>query len=127
MMIRSLLLFGLLLIPSLGFCGQPAGKWRGGWQSHTSGHHGPMHATVTPRSDGQYNARFTGRFALVIPFTYRVTMTPVEYGPEGTTLVASRRLPLLGIYNMTATVHGNRLDAAYTSKSDQGAFHMQRR
>ncbi len=111
---------------SSSYAGNPSGSWRGGWSSTKSGHHGPMRVTITPRCDGQYDARFTGRFAVIIPFTYKVTMTPVAVGPDSTTLYAQRRLPLMGNYQMTAVVQGNQLNAAYTSKSDYGSFNMRR-
>jgi hypothetical protein len=109
-----------------GIAQEPAGQWQGGWKSNTSGHHGPMRATITPRCDGNYDARFTGRFAKVIPFTYRVTMTPVATGPDGTTLVATKQMPILGEYRMTATVDGQSFNARYTAKKDVGTFQMRR-
>ncbi len=116
----------IVMISAHAMAGEPAGRWRGDWTSHTSGHHGPMRAVIHQRPDGNYDARFVGRFALVIPFTYKVTMIPVAADECGTTLAASKRLPLLGIYNMTASVSGGQFTANYNSRKDQGVFQMRR-
>ncbi len=94
--------------------------------AQTTGHHGPMRAVVRQRSNGQYDARFVGRFALVIPFTYKVILRPVASDCCGTILVASKKLPLLGTYNMTADVSNGQMTAQYYSKKDQGVFRMSR-
>lgn len=125
-MIRICTFLVLLCLTTFATAQDPIGRWNGGWRSNTSGHRGPMRATITPRSDGRYDARFTGRFALIIPFTYRVTMTPVAVSPCETTLVATKKMPIFGTYRMTATVSGNSLEARYTAKKDVGLFRMQR-
>ncbi|MEZ6089762.1 MAG: hypothetical protein R3C05_17385 [Pirellulaceae bacterium] len=125
-MIRFCVFCILLFLATVATAQEPIGRWSGGWRSNTSGHRGPMRATITPRSDGRYDARFSGRFALIIPFTYRVTMTPVAVSPCGTTLVATKKMPIFGTYRMTATVSGNSLDARYTAKKDVGVFRMRR-
>ena len=63
--------FVLLLFASVTAAQPPAaGQWSGQWITDTNGHHGPLRANVTPAGDG-YDVRFSGRFAKVIPFTYR--------------------------------------------------------
>jgi len=125
-MIRACTFLILIGLTTWATAQEPNGRWRGGWRSDTSGHRGPMRATITPRKDGLYDARFTGRFALIIPFTYRVTMTPVAVSPCATTLVATKQMPIFGTYRMTATVSGSSLEARYTAKKDVGVFRMRR-
>lgn len=125
-MIRVCILVTLLCLATSVTAQEPSGRWRGGWRSDTTGHRGPMRATITPRNDGRYDVRFTGRFALIVPFTYRVTMTPVAAGPCRTTLVATKQMPIFGTYRMTATVSRNNFDASYTAKEDVGHFRMRR-
>ena len=106
---------------------QPQGVYRGKWVSSSTGHQGPMRVRIRPRGDGTYNARFTGRFAKVIPFSIRTTMRPVNAGCNQTTLVAERRIPVFGSYRMRASVTPSSLNANYDASVDQGYFTMQRR
>ena len=121
----SLILFTLLATNALAF--QPNGVYRGGWHSRTTGHKGPMRVRITPRADGTYDARFFGRFALVIPFAMRTTMTAIATEDQQTTLIANKRLPIFGDYRMTARVTPCRVDAQYSADSDRGTFTMTRR
>jgi hypothetical protein len=128
MYLRCVVFVGLILTASSAFAQNPTGVWRGKWTSQTTGHQGPMRVRITPQSDGNYNARFTGRFALVIPFTYRATMTPVDCDDCGMTLVSHKQLgPILGSYSMTARVTGNQLHAGFSAAKDTGTFSMTRR
>jgi hypothetical protein len=128
MFIRGLLGVLFLVSSSSVFAQDPTGVWVGRWHSETTGHQGPMRARVTPNSDGTYNARFTGRFALVIPFTYRATLTPVACDGCATTLVSSKQLgPIMGTYRMDSVVAGNQFQAGYSAKKDRGTFNMTRR
>ena len=100
--------------------------YRGNWNSQSTGHQGPMRLRLTPRRDGNYNARFTGRFAMVIPFTYRVTMTPVATAGGNMQLVANKRLPIFGNFQTVANVTPCDVNAAYCADRDQGQFTMSR-
>jgi hypothetical protein len=87
-----------------------------------------MRARVVQHDNGQVDARFTGRFAAVIPFTYKVTMTPVQCDNCGMTLVANKKLgPLLGSYQMTARMQGGAFAANFQAAGDQGTFYLTRR
>ena len=57
--------------------------YRGRWQSQSTGHSGPMRVKVTPRSDGNYDARFTGRFLVVVPFAYKVQLNNQGWTDSG--------------------------------------------
>ena len=124
-MFRVGLLATAILVSSVATAFEPA-TYRGGWRSKTSGHKGPMRVTLTQRCDGRYDARFTGRFAKIIPFTYKATMTPVSSDGYSTTMVSTKRLPIFGNYTMTARVTPGRVDAMYRAKSDHGTFNMTR-
>ena len=70
---------------------------------------------------------FKGRFAKIIPFRYRTTMTITGVGDGVATLVASRRLgPVLGTFAMTAVATPTTFEAEFSSKNDCGRFVLTR-
>ena len=120
----------LLILVSSGvhaLGGDPTGKWKGQWYSQSTGHRGPMRANVTQASDGSYQARFSGRFALIIPFTYKVTLQP-SYDANGNVhLHASKPLgPLMGSYTMDAMSTGGTLNGSFRAAKDNGTIRMHR-
>lgn len=100
-----------------------SGVYRGGWQSSTTGHRGPMNVRLRQQSNGEYRALFTGRFAGVIPFVYRAKLAPT--GVPGH-FVSERQLPLMGTYRMSAVIGPGGFYASYTSRKDVGSFQMRR-
>ena len=130
---RFRVLAGLTWLCAAAWCvlpcnaGEPVGKWRGEWHSQSTGHRGPMRANVWKANDGTYQARFSGRFALVIPFTYKVTMNP-SYDQYGNVhLHASKPLgPLMGSYSMDAVSSGNGLNGSFRAAKDVGSIRMER-
>lgn len=85
-----------------------------------------MRLRLTGQSDGSYRARFTGRFARVIPFTYRVTMSPAGGGVGGSRLAATKRIPIFGEFRTVANVSPDAVRASYAAKQDRGEFVMRR-
>lgn len=117
----------LLIITPVAGASDPTGRWKGVWTSQSTGHHGPMRANIRQSQDGTYQARFSGRFAVVIPFTYKVELQPCydEYG--NVHLSASKPLgPLLGSYSMHAISSGNSLTGAFNAAKDVGGIQMNR-
>ena len=109
------------------FADSPAGVYRGEWRSSSNGHHGPMRAVVQTRTDGTYQARFTGRFALVIPFVYKVTLQPTQDEFGNTILTANKPLgPILGSYQMTAQANECCLNGNFQAAGDNGSIQMNR-
>lgn len=105
----------------------PTGRWRGEWVSQSTGHRGPMKANVWRANNGTYQARFSGRFALVIPFTYKVTMYPSYDHYGNVNLHASKPLgPIMGSYTMDAVSTGNGLNGSFRAAKDVGSIRMQR-
>ena len=100
-----------------------SGVYRGGWQSSTTGHRGPMNVRLRQQSSGEYRALFTGRFAGVIPFVYRAKLEPTVVPGH---FVSERRLPLMGTYRMSAVISPGGFYASYTSRKDVGSFQMRR-
>lgn len=101
--------------------------YKGRWTSDSTGHSGPMRATVTPRANGEYDARFTGRFAGVIPFTYKTTLTPIACDDCGMTVSANKKLgPILGSYQMSGGLTPSQFQAGFQAGKDAGQFRMQR-
>ena len=109
------------------FADSPTGVYRGEWRSGSTGHRGPMRAVVQPRADGNYQARFTGRFALVIPFAYRATLQPSQDAFGNTYLSVAKPLgPILGSYRMTAQANENGLSGNFQAAGDKGSIQMKR-
>lgn len=103
------------------------GVYRGEWRSGSNGHHGPMRAVVQPRTDGTYQARFSGRFALVIPFAYKVTLQPTLDSNGNTVLTAEKPLgPIMGSYRMTAQTDQSGLYGNFQAAGDNGSIQMKR-
>ena len=107
--------------------GTPQGTWQGEWRSLSTGHRGPMRATITPTARGTYQARFTGRFAAIIPFAYRAELIP-QAGPEGQTVLTSYKKlgPILGSYQMQTQVTSNELSGEFQAAKDRGSIRMVR-
>ena len=80
----------------------PAGKWRGGWTSQSTGHAGTLGARIRVTGPDSYRAMFYGRFAKVIPFVYPAKLHRVPGSCDCYT--STTRLPLLGTYRMSASV-----------------------
>jgi hypothetical protein len=105
----------------------PVGTWKGQWQSGANGHKGPMRAKISMKSDGSYQARFAGRFALVIPFVYRTDLHPSVDGAGNTVLTANKPLgPILGSYQMQAQVNGSQMSGNFQAAGDNGSIRMTR-
>jgi hypothetical protein len=105
-------------------CGQsPAGRWRGEWTSQSTGHHGPMRANIRDQRDGTYSARFSGRFFVVIPFTYRVDLVPTGWGG----FKAEKQLgPIMGSYRMQTQFGSDAMGGSFQAAKDIGAVNMVR-
>lgn len=126
--ILAKLMFSLMLAISmtgLSLADGAAGTWRGSWSSAETGHRGPLRAVIRPTPTGSYRAFFVGRFAGVVPFAYRAELYPAAGLPGYYTSV--KRLPLLGEYNMQATVSDNAFHATFRGGRDTGIFQMVRR
>lgn len=117
-------------VPSIAqesYSGNPQGEWKGRWQSQSTGHSGPMRVVISPTNRGTYQARFTGRFAAVIPFAYRAELIPQPTSDGRTVLTSSKKLgPILGSYQMQTTVNGNVLSGDFQAAGDRGSIMMQR-
>ena len=102
------------------------GCWSGYWISCTNGHTGPVSATICKINDTCYQAHFKGKFFKVIPFRYNAMLTVTGQEGDKLLLTSSRRLGLLGSFDMAATVNATDFNAEYTSKDDRGRFVMTR-
>ncbi len=128
---RSVVCFSFFAICFLSFsqahAQSPVGAYRGEWRSDSKGHRGPMRAVVQPTSDGNYQARFTGRFALVIPFTYKVALQNSVDAYGNTYLTAEKPLGrILGSYRMTAQADASGLTGNFQAAGDHGSIRMNR-
>ncbi len=123
----ALIAFLFLNGATLALADNPTGVWKGEWRSGSTGHHGPMRVKIQPKADGTYQAKFTGRFALVIPFAYRVNLQPSQDGYGNPILTAAKPLgPLMGSYRMSAQAIGNGLQGNFQAAGDNGTIRMKR-
>jgi len=84
-----------------------------------------MRANIRPQADGTYSARFSGRFFVVIPFTYRVDMVPAVQGSNQ--LVADKKLgPVLGSYRMQTVFGSQAMSGQFQAAGENGAVRMSR-
>lgn len=127
---RLNLAFGFAILITLTTTSQnltaasPVGKWRGSWNSRTTGHSGPLKARVRKIDHDTYRALFVGRFAGVIPFVYPARLDKVSGSSDQYT--SSQRLPLLGTYRMNATVTDSHIRANFRGGRDSGTFNLSR-
>lgn len=119
----------VVLVATQGFAraGDLAGSWSGSWQSCTSGHKGPLHATFCKIDDSHYRASFHGRFFVVVPFRYSVTLTVTGQEGDKVTLAGESYLGrLFGTFHYTAEATDCEFTASYTSCRDDGRFVLKR-
>ena len=105
---------------------QMAGRWLGNWVSYKNGHNGPLNAQFRPINGNQYRATFTGRFAKVIPFRYRMKMQ--VQGRSGDTIYfgGSRSMLIFGRFDYQACATPDQFVATYRSRRDRGRFEMRK-
>lgn len=103
-----------------------SGVWSGSWNSFSTGHHGPLRCTMTKIDETSYHANFSGRFALIVPFRYSITLY-VEQDGEVVTLSGQHYLGRrFGTFYYTAEADSESFTANYSSKKDCGQFLMSR-
>lgn len=104
-----------------------SGCWSGTWQSQVTGHHGPLWAEFVRTGDHQYEVYFRGRFFVLLPFRYSVTMTATQQ-PDGTVqLQGSQYLGrMFGTFSFSATATDSQFQANYASCKDHGSFCLTR-
>ncbi len=113
----------LLDVTQAAYGQSPVGRWRGEWTSQSTGHHGPMRANIRDQHDGTYSARFSGRFFVVIPFTYRVDLVPSGWGG----FTAEKQLgPIMGSYRMQTQFGTDGMAGQFQAAKDVGAVNMTR-
>ncbi len=102
------------------------GRWRGGWQSCSTGHHGKLNAQFCRIDETHVRATFKGTFAKVIPFRYRPVLDIVHEQPGLMILQGNKKIPLGGNFQYNATISGGQFNATYRSRRDHGTWQMQR-
>jgi hypothetical protein len=100
-----------------------SGAWRGRWESCTTGHQGPLSGDFCKLDETHYRVRFRGRFWVVFPFRYTVTLTVVGRTEERVLLTGAHDLgPLLGTFHFTAEATATQFVAHYCARRDRGQF-----
>jgi hypothetical protein len=122
-----LILTSLMIASGMARAGDLSGCWSGHWQSHVTGHHGPLWAEFVRTGDHQYDVFFRGRFFVLVPFRYSVTMTATEQ-PDGTIVLQGSQYlgRMFGTFTFSATATDSQFRAQYASCKDHGSFCLTR-
>jgi hypothetical protein len=108
-------------------CIDLSGHWTcGSWRSYCTGHHGRLRGVLHRDPCGDYDARFTGTFAKIVPFLYRVNLNVVDCRDGVVYFSGSKRLLGLGTFCYHGHATACRFEFHYTAKKDRGVFQMSR-
>jgi hypothetical protein len=108
-------------------CIDLSGRWTcGSWLSYCTGHHGRLRGVLQRNCCGDYDARFTGTFAKIVPFLYRVTLNVVDCRDGVVYFRGSKRLPMLGTFCYEGHATSCSFEFRYTTRKDRGVFRMSR-
>jgi hypothetical protein len=127
---RNLLIVAMMLgftqLAVLAQASDLSGRWKGTWTTFSQGekrpHHGTLRVHLRPRGDGTYQGTFAGRFAIVIPYFYRATVT--QYG---NTVVSTKRLGPFGEYRMHLHHQPGSLNGHWSAGSEAGSIRLMAR
>ncbi|MFO0945164.1 MAG: hypothetical protein U1D30_04340 [Planctomycetota bacterium] len=121
---RSLLaIAAILLFNATAFATDLSGDWKRHWESCTTGHKGPLKASFCKLDDATYEVTFKGRFFIVLPFKYSVTLNVVSDDGQTVTLAGESYLGRrYGTFTYNATATDTEFVANYTSCKDEGKF-----
>jgi hypothetical protein len=123
----GLIVSGLLVPAELKAADLSGGGWEGKWCSYKNGHNGPLKATFCRINKCQYEVRFRGRFALVVPFRYKETLDIVSETEECVRLAGETVIgPIMGSFSYDGTATATHFKATYKSRNDCGLFEMRR-
>lgn len=104
-----------------------AGVWRGKWTSMPTAkqrrmHQGTLRVRLVPTGANTYAGRFSGRFALVIPYSYRAEV--IQHGDQ---LYSSKRLGPMGEYRMNlGPTWSSSMQGGWSAGEAHGGVSLQR-
>lgn len=123
----SLIASGLLVPSEVEAADLSGGGWEGKWCSYKNGHNGPLKATFCRINNCQYEVRFRGRFAVIVPFRYKETLNIVSETEECIHLAGETVIgPIMGSFSYDGTATSTHFKATYKSRNDCGLFEMRR-
>ncbi len=122
-----LLFFGLSLgCASRGSAQDASGIWRGRWTADATPrraeHGGPLRVRLQRTGPNTYQGRFSGRFAIIIPYFYRATLYQ-----QGDHLYSARQIGRMGQYQMNLQNCGDSLAGRWTTGGQAGSIRLRRR
>ena len=107
-----------------------SGAWVGTWRSDANGHTGGLRAVVAPLPEqpGTWRFRYRASWKRVLCAGFTVDCRATRQPDGSWRVTGSRDLgPLFGgVFNHTATVSGDTLDACYDARLDRGTMSMKR-
>lgn len=116
-----ILWFTLLTVPCRAQ--ELAGRWKGTWSTYSQGekrpHHGTLRVHLRSQGNGTYQGTFAGRFAVVIPYFYRASVT--QYGDS---LISTKRLGPFGEYRMELHHQPGSLDGHWSAGGKAGGIRL---
>ena len=121
-----LVLAVILLTQSTAQGADMSGRWRGRWESVSTGHKGPLNARFRQVDADSYRVVFHGRFALVVPFVYTLPKDVKCTDGYNVYFAGEKRLGPLGKFEYTARADQRDFVATYRSRKDHGQFVMRR-
>ena len=103
------------------------GRWDGSWQSDTNNHSGKLRCIVSKADrEDAYKFRYWGTFASIFRFDYTVEYD-AQRTAKGWQMQGESDLGIMGgVFNHQATIRDGTFDATYSSKWDDGNFHLHR-
>ncbi|MEM7473373.1 MAG: hypothetical protein AAF483_00130 [Planctomycetota bacterium] len=126
------LLAVLAVLVSFTFC-QPSargqdlsGVWRGKWTADATKrlpeHGGALRIKLQKTGPNTYKGRFSGRFALIIPYFYRADV--IQHGNQ---IYSSKKLGPMGEYKMNLRSYGHSMSGSWNTKGYRGSIFVRRR
>ena len=103
------------------------GRWDGSWASDTNRHSGKLRCIISPADrPGSYEFRYWGTFAKFFRFHYTVDYD-ARFTDGAWHMAGENDLGIMGgKFHHEATIRGDKFDATYTSKWDNGKFELRR-
>ena len=105
-----------------------AGAWEGRWQSDNGHGCGELLCILTPRADGEYEARFKATYWGILKASYTVTLRGAGHDGKTLLLAGEEDLGWLagGKYKYQGRVTPSDFTCSYESKYDHGMFTLTR-
>lgn len=118
--------FMLLTLSPLCSAQDASGVWRGSWSADATArrpeHGGPLRVRLIPTGPNSYQGRFSGRFAVIIPYFYRA-----EVYQQGNYLYSTKSIGRMGQYEMRLQNCCGQMSGRWSAGNQSGNIRLRRR